>query len=49
MTPGDVSSLQSAVDDLNVGDVEPFLGLMSDDMVWSGSPHGMLWWRQRPR
>ena len=48
MTPSDISTLQGAVDDLNTGDVETFLSLMSDDMVWSGYPHGILWWRQRP-
>lgn len=48
MTPGDISQLQSAVDDLNNGDIETFLGLMSDDMMWNGYPHGVLLWHQRP-
>ena len=48
MNSRDVASLRGAVDDLNDGNIDTFLGLMSDDMVWSGYPHGWLWWHQRP-
>ncbi len=48
MTPGDIAALAGAVDELNNGGIESFVGLMADDMMWSGYPHGWLWWRQRP-
>lgn len=48
MEQREIAALEGAVNDLNGGDIETFIGLMADDMVWSGHPHGWLWWRQRP-
>lgn len=44
----DVERLETAVDALNGGELEPFVELIADDMVWTGSPHGWLWWRHTP-
>lgn len=44
----DLELLDGAVQALNNGDLEPFVGLMDDDMVWTGQPHGWLWWRHTP-
>jgi len=43
-----VEALRSVVDALNQGEIQPFVDLMADDMVWEGSAHGWLWWRPTP-
>ena len=48
MEPYNVDVLETAATALNNGDTEPLLGLMSDDMVWSGFPRGWLWRRETP-
>lgn len=44
----DVDRLSSAVEALNRRDIEPFVGLMAQDMVWRGRPHGWPWRRFTP-
>lgn len=48
MDQADVERLEVAVAALNDGDLEPFVGLIDDDMVWTGQPQGWLWWRHTP-
>lgn len=48
MESNNADLLGPAVTALNSGDCEPLLGLMSDDMVWSGFSRGWLWWRETP-
>lgn len=48
MQPADLELLAGAVEALNDGDLEPFVDLMAQDMVWAGLPQGWLWWRHTP-
>lgn len=48
MDDGDVTSLTAAVAALNERDVEPFVGLMAEDMVWTAQAPRWLWWRPAP-
>ena len=48
MDQADLEKLEAAVSALNDGDLEPFIGLIHDDMVWTGQPQGRLWWRHTP-
>lgn len=48
MDQADVERLEAAVAALNDGDLDPFVGLIDDDMVWTGQPQGWLWWRHTP-
>lgn len=48
MDQADVDQLESAVEALNCGELEPFVALMADEMVWTGRPQGWLWWRHTP-
>lgn len=48
MDQADVEQLEAAVTALNDGDLEPFVGLIHDDMVWNGHSQGWLWWRHTP-
>lgn len=43
-----IEALEPAVEALNNRELEPFVGLMVDDMVWRGQPHRWLWWRDAP-
>ncbi len=49
MDPADVKRLEAAVVALNDGELEPFVGLIADDMVWEGRSQGWLWWRHTPQ
>ena len=44
----DMKPLGSAVRALNAGDLEPFVGLITDEMIWKGQARGWLWWRHSP-
>ena len=48
MNDGDVASLTVAVAALNGRDLEPFVGLMSEDMIWTAQAPRWLWWRPAP-
>lgn len=48
MDRNDVEALEAAVVALNDRELEPFVGLMADDMVWTGMPSRWLWWRPVP-
>jgi len=43
-----IDALEPAVKALNDRDLEPFVGLMADDMVWRGQSHRWFWWRDAP-
>ncbi len=49
MDQADVKRLEAAVVALNEGELEPFVGLIADDMVWEGQSQGWLWWRHTPQ
>lgn len=44
----DRQPLAAAVDALNEGDLDPFVALMDDGMVWSGQTRGLPWRRYTP-
>jgi hypothetical protein len=48
MIQSDIEVLDAAVLALNDRELEPFVGLMSDDMVWTGQAQRWFWWRQVP-
>lgn len=48
MDQTDLDRLEVAVAALNEGELDPFVGLIDDDMVWTGQPQGWLWWRHTP-
>lgn len=48
MEPADLDSLQSAVAGLNDDEIDRLMGLMSDDIQWTGVPYGWLWRRRTP-
>ena len=48
VNPSDVEVLEAAVQALNNRELEPFVGLMADDMVWTAQPPRWLWWRHTP-
>lgn len=49
MDQADVKRLEAAVVALNNGELEPFVALIADDMVWEGQSQGWLWWRHTPQ
>ena len=48
MDRSSVEALEEAVTALNDRELEPFVGLMADDMVWRGQANRWLWWRDAP-
>lgn len=48
MDQAEIERLETAVAALNDGDLDPFVGLIDDDMVWTGQSQGWLWWRNTP-
>ena len=48
MDQADVERLETAVEALNSGELDPFVSLIDDDMVWTGQTRGWLWWRRTP-
>ncbi len=48
MDQADIERLETAVEALNERELDPFVALMTDDMVWTAQPHRWLWWRQTP-
>ncbi len=44
----DIDVLEGAVQALNQRELDPFVDLMADDMVWKGQSSRWLWWRQTP-
>ena len=43
-----IEELRAAVDALNSGDVEPFVGLLDENSEWRGITSGHLWWKHAP-
>lgn len=43
-----LDELRAAVDELNDGNVEPFVALISADSEWRGITSGHLWWKRVP-
>ncbi len=48
MDQADIDRLETAIASLNDGELAPFVGLIAEDMVWTGRPQGWFWWRTTP-